>query len=401
MTWLNVLKSSLQIQRHLTSNPNHTQTDTQTISQVTMPPQIKHDLNRSGWESTDFPSVCESCLPDNPFVQMLKEDFGDECKLCSRPFTVFRWKADRTSRQKRTKVCLTCARLKNCCQSCVLDLSFGLSIPVRDAALKMIAPGPTSDVNKQFYAQEHEKALEEGRGDVQEAYSKTQEKAGELLRRLARSEPYRRRDGESSSSGMKALPAPGGGSGGPGPIRSKDSRAPAGARARSALVAAPITPQDILPPKDPNIASLFITGVEDDLPEHAIRKFFTAFGTLRSVVVSHRAHCGYVNFQTRDGAEAAAEACQGKAIIAGCPIRVRWGKPKKLDSMEEQERMHNLVEGRATHAMTKGQRKALGNATMAGGARETKQVDLDTLVPQAPPGVEEGEEANYASLQGD
>lgn len=46
-----------------------------------MPPQIKQDLNRSGWESTDFPSVCETCLPDNPYVKMLKEDYGAECKL--------------------------------------------------------------------------------------------------------------------------------------------------------------------------------------------------------------------------------------------------------------------------------------------------------------------------------
>lgn len=48
-----------------------------------MPPQIKQDLNRSGWESTDFPSVCEKCLPENPYVKMLKEDYGAECKLVS------------------------------------------------------------------------------------------------------------------------------------------------------------------------------------------------------------------------------------------------------------------------------------------------------------------------------
>jgi pre-mRNA-splicing factor RBM22/SLT11 len=46
-------------------------------------PQIKQDLNRSGWESTDFPSVCENCLPENPYVKMLKEDYGAECKLVS------------------------------------------------------------------------------------------------------------------------------------------------------------------------------------------------------------------------------------------------------------------------------------------------------------------------------
>jgi hypothetical protein len=57
-----------------------------------MPPtQIKQDLNRSGWETTDFPSVCENCLPANPYVKMLKEDYGAECKLVrsvdlSRPY---------------------------------------------------------------------------------------------------------------------------------------------------------------------------------------------------------------------------------------------------------------------------------------------------------------------------
>jgi hypothetical protein len=50
---------------------------------TTMPPQIKQDLNRSGWETTDFPSVCEQCLPDNPYVKMLKEDYAAECKLVS------------------------------------------------------------------------------------------------------------------------------------------------------------------------------------------------------------------------------------------------------------------------------------------------------------------------------
>lgn len=56
------------------------------------PPQIKQDLNRSGWESTDFPSVCENCLPDNPYVQMLKEDHGAECKVvCSSYINITRF----------------------------------------------------------------------------------------------------------------------------------------------------------------------------------------------------------------------------------------------------------------------------------------------------------------------
>ena len=45
----------------------------------------------------------------------------------------------------------------------MLDLSFGLPIVVRDAALKMVAPGPQSSVNREYYAQEHEKEIEDGR----------------------------------------------------------------------------------------------------------------------------------------------------------------------------------------------------------------------------------------------
>ena len=84
----------------------------------------------------------------------------------------------------------------------MLDLSFGLPITVRDAALKMVAPGPESDVNRQFYAQEHEKEIEEGRGAV-EAYEKTDDKARDLLRRLANSEPYYKKQRRMEAEGSQ------------------------------------------------------------------------------------------------------------------------------------------------------------------------------------------------------
>src|ERR1700726_3016944 len=105
----------------------------------------------------------------------------------------------------------------------MLDLSFGLPIVVRDAALKMVAPGPQSAVNREYYAQEHEKEIEEGRGDV-EAYEKTDKKAGGLLRRLATGEPYfkkQRRIGPSEGEGVSSVS--GAVSRGPGPIRVRDT----------------------------------------------------------------------------------------------------------------------------------------------------------------------------------
>lgn len=383
-----------------------------------------------------MPSACEKCLGDNPYVQVLKEDFGAEwyvypleprrsnssltkcSKICTRPFTVFRWKTDRTARQKRTNICLTCARLKNCCQCCMLDLSFGLPIVVRDAALKMITPGPNSEINREYYAQNHEKEIEEGRGAV-EAYEKTDEKARELLRRLAQSEPHykrqRRLEEEGASSGQKMLEGPSPASEGarPGPIRTKDSR-PAGygppsrpgkgasrARPFPNTAVLPPQPQDILPPADKNVMSLFVTGVEDDLPEHEIRAHFAQYGALRSLVCSHRSHCAFVNYMTRDAAEAAAAGCQGRAVVKGVPLRVQWGKPKTLDNLDREARMANARAGRETVAAVKAAsstRPAItaGPSSSAAAGPSDDSDNFGLVAP--PPG---SEDVQYASLAGE
>lgn len=348
------------------------------------PPQIKSDINRSGWEATDFPSVCENCLPENPYVRMLKEDYGAECKLCTRPFTVFSWPASRAQgRKKRTNICLTCARLKNCCQSCTLDLSFGLPIAVRDAALRMVAPGPTSEINREYFAQNNSEAIEKGLLGTEE-YEKADDKARELLQRLAQSKPYFRKgrqvndDGTPISNNTQTSTvgatrrlggptgdstagpsAPGGsavvgaGMGGAGPIRTRDSKAARAASASSgprkgaATSLPPPGPKDWQPPADESIMSLFVTGVEDDLPEYKIRDHFKAFGKLRSLVCSHMSHCAFVNYDIREAAEKAAAACQGRAVIAGCPLRVRWGQARPVGMMNREERVEMIRDGRS------------------------------------------------------
>ncbi|KAI1778807.1 hypothetical protein F4818DRAFT_229984 [Hypoxylon cercidicola] len=388
-----------------------------------MPPQIKQDLNRSGWESTDFPSVCENCLPPNPYVKILKEDYGAECKICTRPYTVFSWSADRAhGRKKRTNVCLTCARMKNCCQCCMLDLQFGLPIQLRDAALKMVAPGPQSEINREYFAQNNEKALEEGRGT--EEYEKTDEKARELLRRLANSKPYFRKgraiedgsaaDSKPGGSSTGGDPAVGAGVGGPGPIRTRDSRAAAaagagprqgkGGRPFPSAAQLPPGPKDYLPPADKSIMSLFVTGVEDDLPEYKIRDFFKVHGKIKSLMCSHMSHCAFINYETREAAEKAAEACQGRAVISGCPLRVRWSVPKSIGTMNKEERAVMARDGRSAFPdqRRQGGPKAIAAAPGHGGSGQgagPQQSDLENMaMPAAPPGAED---VNYASLAGD
>lgn len=303
----------------------------------------------------------------------------------------------------------------------MLDLSYGLPIVVRDAALKMLAPGPESSINREYYAQENEREIEEGRGGVEE-YEKTDEKARDLLRRLANSEPYykrqrrleasedqpeRRRSRSPEAEDQRRITGPSrpqpyenperGGPGARGGTFRGGRGGARGGRAFPSTAQLPPGPQDILPPRDPNITSLFVTGVEDDLPEHTIRTFFTPFGTLRSVVCSHRAHCAFINYATREGAENAAEHCQGKAVIAGCPLRVQWGRPKPLDNMEKEERMSLARQGRDT-AKAVAAANGAASRSSAGVSPDAMGSTTDNIAAIAPPPGQE--DIQYASLAG-
>ena len=164
----------------------------------------------------------------------------------------------------------------------MLDLSFSLPIAVRDAALKLVAQGPASSINKEYYAQNCEGGMDAGTGVLAE-YEKTDDRARELLKRLAASEPYYKRrrgggadnhnnNGEGRSSGSGSGYG-GGGGGGVGPIRNHRGGGRGGRgggngggpnRARGGRFPGvgqlPPGPQDILPPDDVTITSLFLTG---------------------------------------------------------------------------------------------------------------------------------------------
>lgn len=66
---------------------------------------------------------------------------------------------------RKTEICQTCSKIKNLCQTCILDLEFNLPSQLRDAVL---AQGdstlvvPESDANREYFAAQHTQMVAEG-----------------------------------------------------------------------------------------------------------------------------------------------------------------------------------------------------------------------------------------------
>ncbi|EEB08945.1 RNA-binding protein Cwf5 [Schizosaccharomyces japonicus yFS275] len=298
----------------------------------------KSDIQKAEWEENEFPSVCERCLGDNPYIRMTKESYGQECKICSRPCTVFRWLVSREQRQKHTEICVACARMKNCCQSCMLDLQFGLPMALRDAALKLVDSGPTNDINREFFAQNNQQQYEGSETPYDNRKASTV--ARNLVKRVEKRDPYPKKNPRRTVADNEAKQL----------LRTaKAADAAAGVDRPTFPIAKIANGQVTLsvnmePPKDKKIASLFLIGVEDELADYKIRKHFEQFGPVRSVVCSHKAKCAFVNFKSRAAAESAASAYpKGEVFIDGFKLRVQWGKPRALGGGDAEERNSKLA----------------------------------------------------------
>lgn len=125
---------------------------------------------------------------------------GLECKVCVRPFTVFRWKPGPKERFKKTEICQTCSKVKNVCQTCLLDLTYALPEQIRDQAMpeSVIDEKAVSEVNREFFQERYEQKIAEG----QLNWDKTGPQR--MLAKLARTQPYYVRDGADRCAGGAA-----------------------------------------------------------------------------------------------------------------------------------------------------------------------------------------------------
>ncbi|ERL91926.1 pre-mRNA-splicing factor RBM22 [Dendroctonus ponderosae] len=311
--------------------------------------------NRQNWEDADFPILCQTCLGDNPYIRMTKEKYGKECKICSRPFTVFRWCPGARMRFKKTEVCQTCSKLKNVCQTCLLDLEYGLPIQVRDAALKLKDDLPKSDVNKEFYIQNMERDL--ARSDASSMNAKLNE-PNDLLIRLARTAPYYKRNrphvcsfwvkgecrrGEECPYRHEK------------PTDPDDPLADQNIKDRYYGVNDPVADKllkraaampTLEPPDDKTITTLYL-GNLGVLTEGDIRDHFYQYGEIRSVSLVPKQQCAFVQFTTRSAAETAAEKTFNKLILGGRRLTIKWGRSQGRTGSSQQhvEEIYPAVPG--------------------------------------------------------
>lgn len=305
--------------------------------------------DQAGWERSDFPVVCETCLGDNPYVRMTRSEFDKECKVCTRPFTVFRWRAGTKGRYKKTEVCQICAKLKNVCQTCLLDLTFNLPVQVRDSALNTstINDIPQSDANRNFQNKIVDQQFSQG---ILQPFSKAQ--FNPVVQKLARTSPYYDRNRAHVCSffikgtcnrGILC------------PFRHEkpeenNDLSHQNIKDRYYGVNDPVAKKllnraaskELEKPEDSSISTLYIGNVDRRISEQDLKDHFYYFGEITSVLMVPAQHCAFLEFATRDAAEAAVAKFQSSLIIHGVFLKIAWAKPQQMGK-EPSETTQNPV----------------------------------------------------------
>lgn len=298
--------------------------------------RIAANVNKEGWEKASFPILCETCLGDNPYVRMQKEDYGVECKICVRPFSLFRWKAGTKGRYKATVICQSCAKMKNVCQTCLFDLEYGLPVQVRDKFLEEQGQTklalPASRIGRDFALQEFAK-----QDDNDLPYGKTA--AHPMLKRLARMTPYyKRNEARICTFYVKGACNRGGDC----PFRHE---LPIGGELANqklrdrfhgendpvALKLLRRAEEDftLRPPEDRSITTIYLGGLPPGAKEKDVKDKFYVFGEIRSIRMVPKQCCAFVTFVTREVAEEAASKLYRILEIGGKKVQLMWGRPKE------------------------------------------------------------------------
>ena len=266
------------------------------------------DGQKEGAIGDDFPIICNTCLGENPYLRMLKGTMGKECRISGRPFNSFRWQGAH-NKWKETVVAPEVAREKNCCQSCLNDLEYGVPFHVRDHLLDALGTdmAPESAVNKEFWwANKRQKQEDGGASEGFDTYGKL-------------------RDNVDKLRAFAALD--------PGPIVRPRRETPLTPEEQERLRQRRLLEQK--PPDDPSITSLFVGSVPPNVTKRDLMPYMMAYGELRDLVMDPNKLCAYVTFQRRTDAENACKALYGNLTVKNTRLRVMWARRGKARARDD------------------------------------------------------------------
>lgn len=315
-------------------------------------------------------NLCSECLGDNDKIRMVRQENGDECKLCTRPYTVFRWNSGGkgANQLNKTIICKSCATARNCCQSCMLDIFYRIPLHLRDAALKMAGisnqyESGEQSKNREVKAIMAEKTEAKQKKQAEDGEEDCGEKAKEILGQLAE------KLGKTSKSVSSSRAPTVKNSGGAKEFNKIVSKLPFGGLLNA--------------PEDITCKSFFIFGFDPTIPQYTISEYFGKYGQLAATKIVHQARCGFVTFATRSVAEKCALSIQQDRLngknpnIAGLvildsvfPLRVTWGHPKPLGASNDDYGKLALVTTKvmkqlADKSKNSGKKSSLGKSSPA------------------------------------
>merc|ERR1712037_578283 len=236
-----------------------------------------------------------------------------------------------------------CAKLKNVCQTCILDLEYGLPIQVRDAALRIKDDLPKSDVNREYYIQNADRELANNPDYHGPAgtLGKISSQKSEMLQKLARTTPYYKRNrAHICSFWVKGECRRGEEC----PYRHEKPSDPDDPLSVQNIVDRFYGTKDpvadkllrraeempsMAPPEDKTITTLWCGGVTSELSESDLQEYFYQFGEVACINIVQKSSCAFVQFTKRESAENAANKCYGRLDLKGVRLNVRWGKPQQ------------------------------------------------------------------------
>ncbi|KII66315.1 Pre-mRNA-splicing factor RBM22 [Thelohanellus kitauei] len=304
-------------------------------------PRTNSKYNHQHWEDSEFPILCQTCYGKNPYIRMLKDKFGSECKVCQRPFTTFKWLPGPKMRYKKTEICQLCAKLKHVCQTCVFDLDYGLPTQVRDTVMSIKESVPQGEVNKEYYRDVMERKLVGTDGTQELGAMKSKTLANNpILKRLQRQFPYYERNrphlcsfwvkgeckrGEECPFRHEMPTDPND------PLSSQNirdryhgSNDPVANKILKKLNETTV----LETPIDGSITTLYIGGVDATITKKDLENYFYQFGEVKDVNIVLKSACAFVTFNNRVSAEMAAEGSHNQLSINGVKLKVDWAIPQ-------------------------------------------------------------------------